>query len=164
MLALVKTILLAAAALIAAAALCALFVLVYPAFGFPLFALAAAELIWLIVALLAIPMALLDRQRDWRAMALVPLSLVLMTVFNTLILSLAASRSLDLDPFTANIIGLTGNAARSVLPFDPDPISSWEGPIAMAALGLVSAILTALLLRARPAPAGRGGADGGSGE
>lgn len=164
MVALTKTILLAVVALIAAAALCALFVLVYPAFGFPLFALAAAELIWLIVALLAIPMALLDRQRDWQAMALVPLSLVLMAVYNAFILSLAASRSLELDAFTANVIGVTANAARSILQFGSDPISSWAGLIAMAALGLVSGILTALLLRARTAPAGRGGADGGSGE
>lgn len=149
MFALVKTMLLAVAAAVAAAALCALFVIVYPAFGFPLFALAAAELIWLIVALLAIPMALLDRERDWQAMALVPLSLVLMTVYNEFILSLAASRNLRLDEFTAGMIGLTRSAARSVLPVLPDPMSSPAGLLPMAALGLASATLTALLLRTR---------------
>lgn len=164
MLALVKTILLTVAALIGAAAFCAACVAVYPAFGFPLFALAAAELIWLIVALLAIPMALLDRERDWRAMALVPLSLVLMAVYNDYMMALATSRTLRLDDFTAAIIGLTGRAARFALQFLPDPISALAGPIPPAALALVSGILTALLLRVRPTPAGLGGADGGSGE
>lgn len=142
MLALAKTIVLAVAALIAAAAACALLVIVYPAFGFPLFALAAAELIWLIVALLAIPMALLDRQRDWRAMALVPLSLILMAAYNQFMIGLAAARNIRLDEFTGALIGLTGGLVQYLPPL-------LSGPVPTASAGLACGILAALLLRPR---------------
>jgi len=162
MLALIKTVLLAVAALLGAAAACAFCVFLYPAFGFPLFALACAELIWLLVVGLAIPVVILDAERDWIAISIVPLSLVLIHVYSDFILYLAMAWGIALDQFTDNILRLSGRAVGAVVPHAPAlsrPIAGGSGaaaPLAWllgstwtVALGAVSGILAALVVRTR---------------
>ena len=162
MLALIKTVLLAVAALLGAAAACAFFVFLYPAFGFPLFALACAELIWLIVVGLAIPIVIIDAERDWIAISIVPLSFVLIHVYSDFILHLAMAWGIALDQFTDTMLRLSGRIIGFFLPAAGSPPRPIAGGSAMAApvswllgstwtvtLGAVSGLLAALVVRTR---------------
>jgi hypothetical protein len=161
MLGLIKAALLAMAALLAAGIACAICVSLYPAFGFPLFALACAVLIWMITAGLAIPVAIFDPERDWVALSIVPLSLILVCVYSDFMLYLASSWGIALDQFSAAMFGLGTRALSYGLPLAPGPAPVAHGsalavPLAWiagsgwkAALGGVSGVLAGLVLRSR---------------